>query len=71
MDLTIITTEARVYTKGYKTVQLDCEGVILSDLFDQLKIEDIIEHFGENEILELIGKDRVKEYFGLIDEDED
>jgi len=35
-----------------------------------LTVKDVVEHFDHDDLLDAIGSDKAKEYFGLVDEDE-
>lgn len=38
-------------------------------VFELLSIKDVISHFDHDELLDAIGSDKAKEYFGIVDED--
>jgi len=71
MNLEFNAKEARILAGGYKLIEVIAEGVTLSEVLDQVKIEDVIRHYDDWNILDKIGIDRVKDYFDLTEITED
>lgn len=59
----ISSIEPRSY--GQKGLEIEVNDMELDSLFDDLSISDAVEHFGEEELLEKIGRDKAIEYFGI------
>lgn len=49
------------------TTEVEIEKVDTSDVLNHFTPEQVIDHFGADELLELIGEKKVKEYFDLIE----
>lgn len=54
-----------------KELYVEIENVDETEILNCFSIQDVIDHFGEDEILDKIGADRVKEYFNLKDSEEE
>jgi hypothetical protein len=67
-DLKIETSSTKIIPLGYRMLEVSLEDVENSNILDQFTIDEILSHFNINDILEQIGKEKVCEYFGLIDE---
>lgn len=59
----------KVSVKPYynMTTEVEIEKVDTSDVLNHFTPEQVIDHFGADELLELIGEKKVKEYFDLIE----
>lgn len=71
MDLELICETVAVAATSYKTVPISIEDANDGDILNHFKIEDIISHFDDDKILDVIGSKRVMEYFDLIENPEE
>lgn len=53
-------------TTGCMELEFEAEA---SELLDQMDIADAVSHFGEDELLEFIGKQKAMDYFNIYPED--
>ena len=65
MDLRLRVTSVEVRAGNVYEVDVTASGVDESSVLDNFKLSDIIDHFGEEELLEFIGRDTVKDHFDL------
>ena len=68
-DLKIETSSTKIIPLGYRMLEVSLEDVENGNILDQFTIDEILSHFNINDILEQIGKEKVCEYFGLIDDE--
>ena len=55
------------YERNKVSLSFDAE---ISEVAELLQVNDVIEHFDNDDLLEAIGSEKVKAYFGLVDEDD-
>lgn len=48
-----------------REISVSVSGVHKGDLLDHFTLKDIINHFGQAELLDAIGEERAKEFFNL------
>ena len=48
-------------------MELNISGVNINEVLSEFKLEDILNHIDHGKILEIIGKDKCKQYFDLVD----
>lgn len=65
MDITNLSCRQVSVSSGYKEVLLEILGASESEILDLFDLSQIIGYFDKDEILELIGEDYCKEYFGI------
>jgi hypothetical protein len=70
MDVTLNVKTVKSTGTNYRSTEVELEGVEKSELMDNLTIQDFIDHFGDDKILDTLGEDRCKDYFDLINNDE-
>lgn len=66
IDLEFSCSEVRA-TNGYsRGVTVNIENVEKSDVLKHFTIQEIVDHFDDDKILDFIGEERVKHYFDWI-----
>ena len=70
IDLNFECKEVRVNTGGSSYVSVEIEKVEVSEILDNIKMEDVIDHYEDDKILYQIGIDRIKDYFDMVDSEE-
>ena len=66
-SLEIEAKECNVSAYGNRTVTVSLEGVEISDIISNFKIEEILKEIDSDEIMDFIGEERFREYFGISD----
>lgn len=54
------------YERNKVSLSFDAE---ISEVAELLEVNDVIENFDNDDLLEAIGSEKAKAYFGLVDED--
>jgi hypothetical protein len=67
MDLKFTAKEATIKPVNYKQVTVNAEGINLSDLLSEIGIANIIEAIGPDDLLNSIGQETARDYFGLVE----
>jgi hypothetical protein len=67
MNLSLSCKSVNVESNNYYKVDVEINDVEISDILDQIEIDDAIRHYDEDKVLEEIGIERVKEYFSLVE----
>lgn len=68
-DLEFTAGEVRVNPLGTRTLSVEVDDVTVEDLLEQIDAKDAVEHYGDDTLLDLIGKQKAMEYFGLREEE--
>jgi hypothetical protein len=66
MNISFDCETAEVRSNGPKLVTVDCEKVIESEVLDNFKLSQIVDHFGISGLLNEIGQDACEKHFDLI-----
>lgn len=67
MDISITCTSVKSEPNTRHMVSVDIDGVDESDLVELLDVDVIVKHKGVEALLDEIGIDNVKNYFGLTE----
>jgi len=67
MDLSVKAERVNIEPQNYQSVLVESFRVEKKEVLEHFDLDEIIEHFEENAILDKIGKDRVMEYFDLVE----
>jgi hypothetical protein len=64
MNIDLSCDNASISPSGYKSMSVSANNVDIGEILDQLKLEDVINHFGSVEVLNHIGISEVIDHFG-------
>lgn len=70
MNLIIDVSGVSVSTLNSRIMRLDIEDADVPEILGQISLDDIIRHYGESEILEIIGKKSAVDHFGIEEKDD-
>ena len=70
MDLELSVVDATIKADGYKYIKVCISGADMGSILDEIKIDDIVSHYGVNALLDAIGENPSKDYFGLYSEED-
>jgi hypothetical protein len=71
MSITLTATSVTVTPSSYNRVDVELEMDDESEVLDEIGIRTAIAHYGDDDLLDEIGVEYVKQYFNLIEKSED
>jgi hypothetical protein len=58
-------TSLEVTGGGYNAVDVEIDGLDTDDVFHEVSVQDAIDAYGEDTVLDSIGEEAVREHFGI------
>lgn len=71
MQLEFRATSAEIFAEDYKYIGVRVETSNISEILKDIDISNIIDYYGEDDLLSEIGITKAKDFFDLIDKNED
>lgn len=66
MDIQIDCKSAVITPASNREVSVEIEGAEIQDILHHFTVEQIVDHFKTNELLDAIGQDEAEKHFDLI-----
>ena len=68
VDLSVTASKVEVSPGNYKTMNVELSYVNDEELMSVLSVEDVVNYFGNKELLDEIGEEAVRLHFGIGDD---
>lgn len=63
-------TSLEVTGGGYNAVDVELDGLDVDDCLKEIAMQDAIDYYGDDSLLDAIGEEAARKYWGIKDEDE-